>query len=111
MAENFRLTDDQLWAMHEAAKKREKERRKKAMLTATDVYRKSSEAEKAKSRDKFISSSKVKLANSELDNYNFARSIKEEAIQKKKNEPRKANEQVVGDRNFRIDKNNKIVIY
>ena len=33
------------------------------------------------------------------------------AIQKKKNEPRKANEQVVGDRNFRIDKNNKIVIY
>ena len=44
MAENFRLTDDQLWAMHEAAKKREKERRKKAMLTATDVYRKSSEA-------------------------------------------------------------------
>ena len=84
MAENFRLTDDQLWAMHEAAKKREKERRKKAMLTATDVYRKSSEAEKAKSRDKFISSSKAKLANSELDNYNFARSIKEEAIQKKK---------------------------
>ena len=84
MAENFRLTDDQLWAMHEAAKKREKERRKKAMLTATDVYRKSSEAEKAKSRDKFISGTKAKLANSELDNYNFARSIKEEAIQKKK---------------------------
>lgn len=32
-------------------------------------------------------------------------------MQKKKNEPRKANEQIVGDGNFRIDKNNKIVIY
>ena len=32
MAEKFRLTDDQLWAMHEAAKKREKERRKKLYL-------------------------------------------------------------------------------
>lgn len=32
-------------------------------------------------------------------------------LQKKKNESRKANEQVLGDRNFRIDKNNKIVIY
>ena len=32
-------------------------------------------------------------------------------LQKKKNETRKANEQVLGDRNFRIDKNNKIIIY
>ena len=32
-------------------------------------------------------------------------------LQKKKNETRKANEQVVGDRNFRIDRNSKIVIY
>lgn len=32
-------------------------------------------------------------------------------LQKKKNEARKANEQVVGDRNFRIDRNSKIVIY
>ena len=32
-------------------------------------------------------------------------------MQKKKNEPRKANEQIIGDGNFRIDKNNKIVIY
>ena len=32
-------------------------------------------------------------------------------LQKKKNETRKANEQVVGDRNFRIDTNSKIVIY
>ena len=31
-------------------------------------------------------------------------------LQKKKNETRKANEQVVGDRNFRIDRNSKIVI-
>lgn len=31
--------------------------------------------------------------------------------QKLKNEPRKANEQIVGDKNFRIDKQNKIVIY
>ena len=32
-------------------------------------------------------------------------------LQKKKNETRRANEQVVGDRNFRIDRNSKIVIY
>lgn len=32
-------------------------------------------------------------------------------LQKKKNETRKANEQVIGDRNFRIDRNSKIVIY
>ena len=32
-------------------------------------------------------------------------------LQKKKNEARKANEQVVGDRNFRIERNSKIVIY
>ena len=32
-------------------------------------------------------------------------------LKKKKNETRKANEQVVGDRNFRIDRNSKIVIY
>ena len=32
-------------------------------------------------------------------------------LQKKKNETRKANEQAVGDRNFRIDRNSKIVIY
>lgn len=32
-------------------------------------------------------------------------------LQKKKNEARKANEQIIGDSNFRIDKNNKIVIY
>lgn len=32
-------------------------------------------------------------------------------LQKKKNEPRKANEQIVGDANFRIDRNNKVVIY
>lgn len=31
--------------------------------------------------------------------------------QRKKNEKRKANEQVVGDSNFRIDRNSKIVIY
>lgn len=31
--------------------------------------------------------------------------------QKKKNEVRKANEQVIGDKNFRIDKNNRIIIY
>lgn len=85
MAEKFRLTDDQLWVMHEAARKREIERQKKALLTpTTEATRRTSEAEKAKSRDKFISSSKVKLANSELDNYNFARSIKEEAVQKKR---------------------------
>ena len=35
MAEKFRLTDDQLWAMHEAARKREMERQKKALLTPT----------------------------------------------------------------------------
>lgn len=32
-------------------------------------------------------------------------------LQRKKNESRKANEQVIGDRNFRIDRNSKIVIY
>ena len=84
MAEKFKLTNDQLWAMHEAAKKREKERQKKALLAATEASCRVSETEKAKSRDKFISKSKANLANSELDNYNFARSIKEEAVQKKK---------------------------
>lgn len=84
MAEKFKLTNDQLWAMHEAAKKREKERQKKALLATTEATHRASEAEKAKSRDRFISKSKAKLANSELDNYNFARSIKEEAIQKKR---------------------------
>ncbi len=31
--------------------------------------------------------------------------------QKEKNEPRRANEQVVGDANFRINKDSKIIIY
>ncbi len=84
MAEKFKLTNDQLWAMHEAAKKREKERQKKALLATTEATCRVSETEKAKSRDKFISKSKANLANSELDNYNFARSIKEETIQKKR---------------------------
>ena len=84
MAEKFKLTNDQLWAMHEAAKKREKERQKKALLATTEATCRVSENEKAKSRDKFISKSKANLANSELDNYNFARSIKEETIQKKR---------------------------
>ena len=84
MAEKFKLTNDQLWAMHEAAKKREKERQKKALLASTEATCRVSETEKAKARDKFISKSKANLANSELDNYNFARSIKEEAVQKKR---------------------------
>ena len=84
MAEKFRLTNDQIWAMHEAAKKREKERQKKALLANTEATCRVSETEKAKARDKFISKSKANLANSELDNYNFARSIKEEAVQKKR---------------------------
>ena len=42
------------------------------------------------------------LANGQVD-------IKKQ--QRKKNEKRKANEQVVGDSNFRIDRNSKIVIY
>ena len=84
MAEKFRLTNDQIWAMHEAAKKREKERQKKALLANTEATCRVSETEKAKARDKFISKSKTNLANSELDNYNFARSIKEEAVQKKR---------------------------
>ena len=84
MAEKFRLTNDQIWAMHEAAKKREKERQKKALLATTEATCRVSETEKAKARDKFISKSKANLANSELDNYNFARSIKEEAVQKKR---------------------------
>ena len=84
MAEKFKLTNDQLWAMHEVAKKREKERQKKALLATTEASCRVSETEKAKSRDKFISKSKANLANSELDNYNFARSIKEETIQKKR---------------------------
>ena len=84
MAEKFKLTNDQLWAMHEAAKKREKERQKKALLATTETTCRVSETEKAKTRDKFISKSKANLANSELDNYNFARSIKEEAVQKKR---------------------------
>jgi hypothetical protein len=85
MSEPFRLTDDQLWAMQEAARKREKERQKQALLAATEAAgRKSSEAEKAKSRDKFVSGTNAKLANSELDNYNFARSIKEAAVKKKR---------------------------
>lgn len=84
MAEKFKLTNDQLWAMHEAAKKREKERQKKALLATTEATCRVSETEKAKSRDKFISKSKANLANSELDNYNFARSIKEETVQKKR---------------------------
>lgn len=84
MAEKFRLTNDQIWAMHEAAKKREKERQKKALLASTEATCRVSETEKVKARDKFISKSKANLANSELDNYNFARSIKEEAVQKKR---------------------------
>ena len=84
MAEKFKLTNDQLWAMHEAAKKREKERQKKALLANTEATCRVSETEKAKARDKFISKSKANLANSELDNYNFARSIKEETVQKKR---------------------------
>ena len=84
MAEKFKLTNDQIWAMHEAAKKREKERQKKALLATTEATCRVSETEKAKTRDKFISKSKANLANSELDNYNFARSIKEEAVQKKR---------------------------
>ena len=36
---------------------------------------------------------------------------KGKAIQKKKNEKRKANEQVIGDSNFKIDHKNKIIIY
>ena len=84
MAEKFRLTNDQIWAMHEAAKKREKERQKKALLASTEATCRVSETEKVKARDKFISKSKANLANSELDNYNFARSIKEETVQKKR---------------------------
>ena len=84
MAEKFKLTNDQIWAMHEAAKKREKERQKKALLATTEASCRVSETEKAKARDKFISKSKANLANSELDNYNFARSIKEETVQKKR---------------------------
>ena len=84
MAEKFKLTNDQIWAMHEAAKKREKERQKKALLANTEATCRVSETEKAKARDKFISKSKANLANSELDNYNFARSIKEETVQKKR---------------------------
>lgn len=84
MAEKFRLTNDQIWAMHEAAKKREKERQKKALLATTEATCRVSETEKVKARDKFISKSKANLANSELDNYNFARSIKEETVQKKR---------------------------
>lgn len=32
-------------------------------------------------------------------------------MQKSKNAPRKANEQIIGDTNFRIDRHNKVVIY
>lgn len=56
--------------------------------------------------------SKFYVVEDEIDN-SLAKEEKTSTknLQKRRNETRKANEQVIGDRNFRIDKNNKIVIY